>query len=46
MKIAGGQERNYFAEIIDFISARGRFVTYNGGRIEYGNKSQSSIKLA
>ena len=46
MKIAGGQERNYFGEIIEFISARGQFIKYNGGKVEHGNKSKSSIKLA
>ena len=46
MKIAGGQERNYFGEIIDFITARGQFIKYNGGKVEHGNKSKSSIKLA
>ena len=46
MKIAGGQERNYFGEIIDFITAKGLFIKYNGGKIEHGNKSKSSIKLA
>lgn len=28
MKIAGGQERNYFGEIIDFITAKGQFIKY------------------
>lgn len=46
MKIAGGQERNYFGEIIDFITAKGQFIKYNGGKVEHGNKSKSSIKLA
>lgn len=46
MKIAGGQERNYFGEIIDFIIAKGQFIKYNGGKVEHGNKSKSSIKLA
>lgn len=46
MKIAGGQERNYFGEIIDFIQSKGQFIKYNGGKIEHGNKSKSSIKLA
>lgn len=46
MKIAGGQERNYFGEIIDFITAKGQFIKYNGGKVEHGNKSKSRIKLA
>ena len=46
MKIVGGQERNYFGEIIDFITAKGQFIKYNGGKVEHGNKSKSSIKLA
>ena len=46
MKIAGGQERNYFGEIIDFITAKGQFIKYNGAKVEHGNKSKSSIKLA
>ena len=46
MKIAGGQERYYFGEIIDFITARGQFIKYNGGKVEHGIKSKSSIKLA
>lgn len=46
MKITGGQERNYFGEIIDFITAKGQFIKYNGGKVEHGNKSKSSIKLA
>ena len=46
MKISGGQERNYFGEIIDFIISRGQFIKYNGGKVEHGNKSKSSIKLA
>lgn len=46
MKVAGGQERNYFGEIIDFIQSKGQFIKYNGGKIEHGNKSKSSIKLA
>lgn len=46
MKIAGGQERNYFGEIIDFITAKGQLINYNGGKVDHGNKSKSSIKLA
>ena len=46
MKIAGGQERQYFGEIIDFIQSHGQFIKYNGGKVEHGNKSQSSFKLA
>lgn len=46
MKISSGYERNYFAEIIDFISDKGQFIKYNGGKIEHGNKSKSSIELA
>ncbi len=46
MKISGGQERQYFREIIDFISSQGTYVKYNGGKIENGNKSKSSFKLA
>ena len=46
MKIAGGRERNYFNEIIDFITAKGQLIRYNGGKVEYGNKSKSGIKLA
>ncbi len=46
MKITGGQERQYFGEIVDFISANGKFVKYNGGKITDGNKSKSSFKLA
>ena len=45
MKISGGQERQYFREIIDFISSQGTYVKYNGGKIENGNKSKSSFKL-
>ena len=46
MKICGGQERQYFREIIDFISSQGTYIKYNGGKIDNGNKSKSSIKLA
>lgn len=46
MKITGGQERNYFGDIIDFITAKGQFIKFNGGKIEHGNKSKSGIKLA
>ena len=46
MKISGGQERQYFREIIDFISSQGTYIKYNGGKVDNGNKSKSSIKLA
>ncbi len=46
MKISGGQERQFFREIIDFISSQGTYVKYNGGKIENGNKSKSILKLA
>ena len=46
MKISGGQERQYFKEIIDYISSQGNFIKYDGGKIYNGNKSQSKFKLA
>lgn len=46
MNVSGGHERNYFNDIIDFVKSTGTFITYNGGKIEYGNKSKSSINLA
>ena len=46
MKISGGQERQYFREIIDFISSQGTYVKYNGGKVTNGNSSKSSFKLA
>lgn len=46
MKIAGGQERQYFGEIIDYISSTGTYIKYNNGGVENGNKSKSSFKLA
>lgn len=46
MKIAGGQERQYFNEIINYISSQGSLIRYEGGKITNGNSSKSSIKLA
>ena len=46
MKISGGQERQYFREIIDYISSQGTYVKYNGGKVTNGNSSKSSFKLA
>ena len=46
MKIAGGQERKYFEEIINYITSEGTAIKYRGGAIENGNKSKSSFKLA
>ena len=46
MKITGGQERNYFKEIIDYISDAGTVIKYKGGTIEYANTRKSGIKLA
>lgn len=46
MKINGGQERQYFKEIINYILSQGKYIKYNGGKIENGNKSKSSFKLA
>lgn len=46
MKIAGGQERQYFGEIINYISSEGKYIKYEGGKIEHGNKSKSTVELA
>lgn len=46
MKITGGQERNYFKEIIDYIADAGTVIKYKGGTIEYANTRKSGIKLA
>lgn len=46
MKISGGSERQYFKEIIDYISSQGTYIKYDGGKIYDGNKGQSSFKLA
>ena len=46
MKITGGQERNYFTEIIDYIADTGTIIKYKGGTIEYANTRKSGIKLA
>lgn len=46
MKISGGQERNYFKEIIDYISSAGTYIKYKGGSIEYANTRKSISKLA
>ena len=46
MKITGGQERNYFKEIIDYIADTGTIIKYKGGTIEYANTRKSGIKLA
>ena len=46
MKIAGGIERQYFKEIVEYISSQGGKIIYDGGKILDGNQSKSSIKLA
>ncbi len=46
MKIAGGVERQYFKDIIDYISSQGGMIRYEGGNIVNGNQSKSFIKLA
>lgn len=46
MKIGDGQERQYFKEIINYIKSTGTYLKYEGGKIENGNKSKSSFKLA
>jgi len=46
MKITGGKERRYFKEIIDYISAQGKKIKYEGGKVEDGNKSKNIFKLA
>lgn len=46
MKISGGIERKYFGDIINYISANGKYITYNGGEIKNGNKSKCRIELA
>ena len=46
MKIGDGQERQYFKEIINYIKLTGTYLKYEGGKIENGNKSKSSFKLA
>ncbi len=46
MKISGGQERQYFKEIIGYIESEGSNIKYDGGKIYNGNKSKSCFKLA
>ena len=45
MKIIGGADRHYFKDIIDFISSKGKMIKYREGEIEYGNQSQSKLKI-
>jgi len=46
MKILGGQERHYFKEIIDYISAKGRKIVYKGGEFSHGNTRKNTINIA
>ena len=46
MKISGGVERQYFKDIIEYISSQGGMIRYEGGNIINGNQSKSFIKLA
>lgn len=46
MKILGGQERHYFKEIIDYISANGRKISYKEGDFEHGNTRKNTINIA
>ena len=46
MKISGGQERNYFNEILNYISSQGKVIRYEGGEVTDGNSSKSSINIA
>lgn len=46
MKISGGQERQYFKEIIQYITSTGTVIKYEGGNLKHGNSRKSSIKLA
>lgn len=46
MKIMDGTKEKYFKRIIDFIQSEGIYVVYHGGKIENGNKSKCSFKLA
>ena len=46
MKISSGMERNYFRDIIEYISSAGKMIKYKEGEIDYGNSSKSGSKLA
>ncbi|MGP1413958.1 MAG: AAA domain-containing protein [Bacillales bacterium] len=46
MKINGGHERQYFEQIINYISSHGNFIRYEGGNVNSGNTRKSKIKLA
>ena len=46
MKTSEGTERQYFKEIIEYISSQGGMIRYEGGTILDGNQSESYIKLA
>lgn len=46
MKTSGGAERQYFREIIEYISAAGKMITYQGGEIRDDNKRKNTIKIA
>lgn len=46
MKIAGGVERQYFKDIIEYIASQKGMIRYEGGNIVNGNQSKSGIKLA
>lgn len=45
MKKAGGVERKYFKEIIEYIRINGQYIKYDGGLV-YETSSKSTIKFA
>ena len=45
MSVANGNKRKFFQNIIDYIRANGKLITYDGGKV-YENRSKNTIDFA